>query len=355
MLPPQSRPRRVLHVIRRLDRIGGAERIVTELVRELAGHDVLVFAGEASAFDLGGGKFLRARNFAHAIWICTGLRRQYDVFHLHLPPSIYLAILFGQRTVVHEHSTHIERRRKVLPRILSRIALRRAGATVAVSDSVRDVIVSWKGSAARVFSLPNFIARLPSAKDTSAGTTTILMVASFRSAKRQDELIRALPFMPDDVQLSFAGDGPNLSACRDLAQELGVAHRITFQGSVRDISRHYASARLCALLSEWEGFGLVVLEAASFGKATVVSDIEGLRDSCPDPGLLYAGSSPQELADKLMLTLEFCEAPAFCAKLRTHAKAHDLSSYASRLEEIYSQLDSQLVTRDGQWTCEAEG
>ncbi len=139
------------------------------------------------------------------------------------------------------------------------------------------------------------------------GTTNLLMVAAFRKAKRQDELIRALPFMPEEVQVSFAGDGPNLGACQQLARELGVAHRINFLGSVRNISKHYANARLCVLLSDWEGFGLVVLEAALFGKATVVSDIAALREFCVDDRLVFRGSNTKELADKLTDATKFCE------------------------------------------------
>jgi glycosyltransferase involved in cell wall biosynthesis len=270
--------------------------------------------------------------------MCIRLRNQYDFLHLHLPPSIYLAIVLGKRSVVQEHNTHYERRGKFLPRILSRMAMRRAAVVIAVGEAARTKITAWLGNGAKVLALPNFVARLPRAEDTSCGTTNLLMVAAFSRPKRQADLIRALPFLPENVEVSFAGDGPTLPACRNLAVEMGVAHRATFLGSVRDISEHYAKARLCVLLSDWEGFGLVVLEAAQFGKATVVSDVEGLHDSCPDIRLIYGGGTPQDLARKLQSTIEFCEEPDFRAKLRAHAEAHDLSGYASRLSEIYGQL-----------------
>jgi glycosyltransferase involved in cell wall biosynthesis len=328
----------VLHVIRRLDLAGGAERIVAELVREVPGHDVLIFDGGTSVYDLGAGKLLRARNLAHALWMCLRLKRQYDIFHLHLPPSIYLAIPFGKRAVIHEHNTHLERRRKFLPRVLSRIAMERAAAVIAVGESVRNAIVGGGGKRARVFSLPNFVANLPDAQDTSSGSTNLLMVAAFRAAKRQDQLIRALPFMPEDIRVSFAGDGPNLPTYRRLAEDLCVAHRIDFLGSVRDISKHYANARLCVLLSDWEGFGLVVLEAARFGKATVVSDIIALREFCVDDRLLFTGSSAKELADKLMEAVKFCGDQNLKQRLADILEDHDLFSYAKKLNAIYEAV-----------------
>ena len=311
---------------------------MAELVREVPGHDVLIFGGGTSAYDLGADKLLRARNLAHALWMCVRLKRRYDFFHLHLPPSIYLAILLGKRAVIHEHSTHLERRREFLPHILTRMAMDRAGAVIAVSQSVRSAIVGSEGKHARVFCLPNFVANLPNAKDTSSGITNLLMVAAFRRSKRQDELIRALPFMPEEVKVSFAGDGPNLPACKQLAQELGVAHRVDFLGSVRDISKHYAKARLCVLLSDWEGFGLVVLEAALFGKPTFVSDIDALREFCVDDRLLFNGSNSEELADKLMEATRICEDQSLKRRLADILKDHDLTRYSRKLDEIYEIL-----------------
>lgn len=331
----QAQPTRVLHVIRRLDLAGGAERIVAELVREVPGHDVLVFDGGTSTYDLGTGGLRRARNLAHALWMCLRLMRQYDIFHLHLPPSIYLAIAIGKQAIIHEHNTRLERRKRLGPRIMTRMAMNRAAAVIAVSESVHREITGREGQKANVITLPNFVANLPNAEDTSSETSNLLMVAAFRQAKRQDELIRALPFMPEDIRISFAGEGPKLPACRQLAREIGVAHRVNFLGSVRDISKHYANARLCVLLTDWEGFGLVVLEAARFGKATVMSDIAVLREFRIDDRLLVNGSNAEELAAKLMEALEFCEDPAITKRLAEISKDHKLDSYSRKLEQIY--------------------
>lgn len=332
-------------MIRRLDVARGAERVVSELVRQNACHDVLVFAGGPSAYDLGNTKVRRAKNFVHALWMCVNLRVQYDVVHLHLPPSTYLAIILGRRAIVHEHSMHNEGRRLFWHRFLSGMAMRRAAAVIAVSEAARKSILNSLGSAGRVYVIPNFAPKLPSAKSISSEAPNLLMVAAFSGPKRQDELIRALPCLPESIRVSFAGDGPALARCSELAESLGVAHRVTFLGSVRDLSSYYAKASLCVLLSEWEGFGLVVLEAAQFGKATLVSDIDALRESCPDTRLIYTGSTPQDLAHKILQTIDLCSNPEFCTKLRSYADAHDLDKYSSDLTKIYVHANESSYER----------
>lgn len=330
-------PAKVLHVIRRLDLARGAERIVAELVRNVPDHDVLVFDGGPSAYDLGEGTVHRARNIVHAAWLCRKMLRRYGYgyLHLHLPPSIYLAILFGARAVVHEHSTRYFRKTRLLPRISSWLTMRRAGKVIAVSEAARQSIIERFGRTRGVFAVPNFVPRLPQSDHEESISPKLVMVAAFDRPKRQDLVIRALTFLPEEFEVDFAGRGPGLSTCRKLAEDLGVAHRVHFLGSVRNISDVYSQAHLCLLISDWEGFGLVAMEAAQFGKATIVSDIDGLRENIVDSRLVFEGEDPRVLAATIVGALGFCRKDDFRQMLADVAESFAISHYASRLTEIY--------------------
>ena len=66
----------------------------------------------------------------------------------------------------------------------------------------------------------------------------------------------------------------------------------------------YNGARVLALPSHYEGFGLTALEAMACGTPTVVSDRGSLPEVVGDTGLLVDPDDPEDIADALrqMLT-----------------------------------------------------
>jgi glycosyltransferase involved in cell wall biosynthesis len=70
---------------------------------------------------------------------------------------------------------------------------------------------------------------------------------------------------------------------RDLIEELKIPkENLIFTGVVSDTSEYYQRARVHLLPSYYEGFGLVILEAAEYGVPSVVFDGSGYRDIIDD-------------------------------------------------------------------------
>ena len=84
--------------------------------------------------------------------------------------------------------------------------------------------------------------------------------------------------------LVIAGTGPDEQALRALAEELGVADRVRFVGWVAGAAKFalLGSARVVAVPSRFETFGIVALEAAATGAPVVAFDIDCLREVVPD-------------------------------------------------------------------------
>lgn len=332
---------RVLHVIKRLDFVGGAERIVVELVRKVPHHDVLVYGGGDSFFDMGTREVMRARNILHALWLCIALRGQYKTFHLHLFPSIYFAFILGKNSIIHEHNTHNARRDHAIFRPVEWLIYRRARAAIAISEATKSALQSWVGKGPKIHTLLNFvppISKVPAqvASQRPCDQKHLLMVASFTAQKRQELLIRAMNNLPEGVQVSFAGIGPKLDTCKSLVEELGLSHRVNFLGAVSDVGALYADADLCVLISHWEGFGLVVIEAAEFGVPTLVSDVEGLRDVCPDPRLIFKGNDAIALAAHLNQILNSETTTDSRQQLQGFASKFGITDYVMKLEILYA-------------------
>jgi glycosyltransferase involved in cell wall biosynthesis len=83
-----------------------------------------------------------------------------------------------------------------------------------------------------------------------------------------------------NAHLLIIGDGPDAAAIRQRAAELGVADRVHLPGQVADADKHGALAIADAFVStsQHEGFGLVFLEAMSFGLPIVCYDRGGQTD-----------------------------------------------------------------------------
>lgn len=181
---------------------------------------------------------------------------------------------------VHETSTS--------PRTLSlsiRLTYPWASGIIAVSRGVRDDLCRIGGfSTDRVYVIHN-----PAAIDADASPAApanlstlwgegagakILAVGTLKPQKDHETLLRAVALLTGhcDLSLVVLGDGPLRADLMNLARELGIADRVTFQGFVRDPRPWFRTADLFVLSSRWEGFANVVVEALSFGVPVVSTD-----------------------------------------------------------------------------------
>ena len=78
---------------------------------------------------------------------------------------------------------------------------------------------------------------------------------------------RIAPDLPD-WRLEIVGDGPERERLEELALDKGLS-RVSFEG-FQDPIDYYKRASILLLTSEYEGFGLVIVEAMAFGCVPVV-------------------------------------------------------------------------------------
>jgi len=75
------------------------------------------------------------------------------------------------------------------------------------------------------------------------------------------------------VVLTIVGDGPERERLQQLAKDLGIGDKVKFVGLVDNPDSFYASADAFLLTSNKEGWGLVVIEAGSFGLPVIMTDV----------------------------------------------------------------------------------
>lgn len=101
---------------------------------------------------------------------------------------------------------------------------------------------------------------------------SIIHVGKFNSQKRQDKLIKAYDSIKCDYPLVFIGTGPKLEAAKELARKLNLSDKIHFLGYKKNPYPYIKNARLMVLCSDFEGLGMVILEAIALGTPIISSN-----------------------------------------------------------------------------------
>ena len=195
-----------------------------------------------------------------------------------------------------------------LPRQMILWAAANSAAMITVCQALKDVLLDMGVADSRVHVLRNGVDLKvfhPPADREALRTrlglrgTTLLSVGYLIERKGHDRVILALKELPD-ARLLIAGDGPERRRLGEIAQESGVADRVTFLGRLNttQLVDYYGAADALVLASSREGWANVLLESMACGTPVVATRIWGtpevVAESCA--GQLVDNRTPQALA-----------------------------------------------------------
>ena len=200
---------------------------------------------------------------------------------------------------------------------------------VATTESRRVLLEEYDVPSAKVFVIPlgvphTFLTRMASGRSTSSparegtgpgheqrpsrGPAQLLFVGPLVRRKGLHSLLEALRLVMEEglsFRLSIAGDGPERSSLQREAARTGIGERVTFEGRVSDqrLIQLYESADVFVFPSRQEGFGLVLVEAMSFGLPIVACAVPPIPEVVGDAAILVGADNPRALADGLIKVL----------------------------------------------------
>ena len=76
-----------------------------------------------------------------------------------------------------------------------------------------------------------------------------------------------------NTQLWVVGDGPEQAHLETQAKDLGIFEKVHFWGRQADVAVFYKNADSYLLSSDSEGWGLVIVEAATYGLPILMTDV----------------------------------------------------------------------------------
>lgn len=181
------------------------------------------------------------------------------------------------RRIAWEHCHFDEDLGKRTRRLARRIAAMFDFAVVVLTQRDKDVWQARLAPRCRVMVIANPLPfPLPPTTAVAVGRR-VLAVGRLTHAKGFDILLKSWSLVAPSSpgwSLEIIGEGEERAALQQMVHELGLGSSVTLPGTVHDVQEHYREASVFCLSSRYEGFGLVLIEAMSFGLGIVSTNCE---------------------------------------------------------------------------------
>lgn len=213
------------------------------------------------------------------------------------PPLVALI----HHPLAYEGGLDKERRKFLFETERANLAL--VSSVIVPSNHIAELLVrDYEVPASRITVVPPGIDIRPRVRKT-ASPPLILSVGIQVRRKGHDLLLRALAQISDlpwqAVIVGAARDAEYAQELLELRAELGLETRVRLAGQVfeQELIELYSQASIFALASRFEGYGMVLAEAMSFGLPIISSRVGAVVETVPEAaGILIEPEDPNKLS-----------------------------------------------------------
>ena len=134
----------------------------------------------------------------------------------------------------------------------------------------------------KMIAITNPVEQAPEQYKKDSENNIILNVGRLEEQKNQTLLIHSFHKLIQthpQWTLRIVGDGSMRSSLQDLVTDLNLSDHVTFTGEISEIQKEYMRGDVYALSSDYESFGLSVVEAMSYGLPVIgFADCPGVNE-----------------------------------------------------------------------------
>jgi glycosyltransferase involved in cell wall biosynthesis len=236
----------------------------------------------------------------------------FDIVHIHWPfPHIIFGVLakkFGRvRLFSSFYGVEIRWLKKKFPFLIKpfSVLMSKSDTVTAISNHTAQEL---KGIVEDPIHIIPFSAAMAERQGKTSDMKRIIFVGRLVERKGVKYLIEAFSRAARSIphHLVIIGDGPERSRLQADAQRFGIADRVRFTGMItdRDLQQYYQTCSFFVLPAVYdrkgdtEGLGVVLLEAMSYEKPVIASNVGGITDIVVDGenGLLVPAANIRALA-----------------------------------------------------------
>ena len=266
-------------------------------------------------------------------------REQIQVVHVHhrrLASLLYPLQSIGRFRLV--YTAHLSYPREAWFSLTSPVSAVAISPSVAANlkktTRVRDIAIIGNPS--------DFPPECPQVPIAEVGAT-VLCVARFDPVKAHSHLILSWKKLIDRgiyAKLLLVGEGNLKQTVMDQVVTLDLQEFVEFRGFQKNIAAEIERCLFTVLTSAVEGSPVVIVEAASCGRPTLVTDVDGSRDAVPPNTLLpnrVPFGDPEKFCDALVVWLR--QPAAVASEGRTfydfHKELHSPETIGRQYTELY--------------------
>lgn len=162
---------------------------------------------------------------------------------------------------------------------IARYVLKRADGIRAVSERLKKQLVSEFGIAPEKITVAPVYVEVhrdgltPKQDSTHFVFLTVSRLVPIKDIPMQLDALAELVAWHPNLRLNIVGDGPELEQLEHYAAALGITSFVRFLGRQTDVAEFYREADVFMLTSNKEGWGMTIVEAASFGLPIIMTDV----------------------------------------------------------------------------------
>jgi glycosyltransferase involved in cell wall biosynthesis len=216
-------------------------------------------------------------------------RRDYDIIHVHqvLYPA-FVSVFIGKQilrkpVLVKTASSGKTSDLKLLVEFplggfQSRYLLRKMDYLVAVSKMSGKDFIECGYPESRIVFIPNGVEIASKEASQTNAVADVVTTTRFSKEKGVDILLKACKIIlqkEKNIKLTIIGDGPLKSEVRKMAQSLEISESVKFTGLSNNVATYLRHADLFVLPSRTEGMPNALLEAMSYGIASIATKVGG--------------------------------------------------------------------------------
>lgn len=176
-------------------------------------------------------------------------------------------------------------------------------------------------------------------KKTYEISTQLLFVGRLTEQKNPLEFLKIVNELFKDgnvVSATMLGSGELDETCRLYVQKNGLEQIVHMKGFVENPYDYMNQGAILVMPSQWEGFGLVAVEALAFGVPVVANPVGGLTGIVDDSCGLLSMKHEEKVIElkKLLDNSEYYRKKSSAAKKRAD-EIENIELYMERLNQIY--------------------
>jgi glycosyltransferase involved in cell wall biosynthesis len=253
--------------------------IINGRIEELRSADVKVSLIDRNVYHFSSINYLRIIQEC-IIYLKQFRKRKDRILHLHLNSNTIptTAILSGHKNIFFSFHNDEPYFKKPLSKFFLKKMFYWFRHTIAITQHVKDYLVNEVGLPGNKISVVRYGIHPPPIKELESGKIpdfpTKIKLCFIGRLNRQKNLFfffECLKELPE-VSLVLFGEGPEKESLKNKAIESGLGTRIYFYGYLDSASSYIHQFDFLCLPSQWEGLGLVLIEAMYQKTAIIGSD-----------------------------------------------------------------------------------